>query len=149
MTSAKDVFFNYAAAFEETYKDDDWERLRLFFADDAVYEVVGGPLACHIEGVDGILAGMKKSLNGLDRRMDSRKIAVRSEPEIGSYSIGLNWTVTYTRGDSPPGDLLGRSQAIVRGGVITELRDYYDESEGVAFTEWMSSHGQDLDGSYV
>ena len=133
MSSVQDVFFQYASAFEETYRDDDWERLRPFFAEDAVYEVIGGPLACRIEGVDGILAGMKKSLDGFDRRMDSRKIAVRGEPQFDGDTIALEWTVTYTNGESPPGDLIGASRAIVRDGVIVDLKDLYEESDGVAF----------------
>ena len=32
-------FMEYAADFEKTLGDDDWTRLRRYFADDAVYEV--------------------------------------------------------------------------------------------------------------
>src|SRR5678816_3177764 len=32
-------FITYAGDFEKTFGDDDWTRLRRYFADDAVYEV--------------------------------------------------------------------------------------------------------------
>ncbi len=34
-------FAAYAADFEKTYQDDDWKRLEGYFAEDAVYEVMG------------------------------------------------------------------------------------------------------------
>lgn len=149
MKSVQDVFFEYASAFEETYSDDDWQRLRPFFAEDAVYEVVGGPYACRIEGCDNILAGMKKSLDGLDRNMDERQISLKGSPEVDGDTIRLQWNVGYKRGDSPVGDLPGRSEATVRDGKIVLLKDIYDDGELVAFGEWQGAHAPDADGSYV
>jgi hypothetical protein len=45
MEQSVQVFMDYAAAFEETYVDDDWSRLTTFFHEDARYEVCGGPMA--------------------------------------------------------------------------------------------------------
>src|SRR6478735_3425581 len=61
-------FMAYAAAFEQTLVDDDWTRLRPFFAADAVYEVQSEDVGCRLVGPEAIFAGMKKSLNGFDRR---------------------------------------------------------------------------------
>ena len=67
MEQALQVFMDYAAAFEKTFVDDDWSRLTPFFPEDVTYEVRGGPLACKIAGREEVFAGLKKSLDGLDR----------------------------------------------------------------------------------
>ena len=54
MEQALKVFMDYAAAFEQTYDDDDWSRLTPFFSENASYEVRGGPMACKISGRDAI-----------------------------------------------------------------------------------------------
>ena len=43
MKSDVEVFLAYAAAFEVAYATDEWTKVRECFADDAVYEVEGGP----------------------------------------------------------------------------------------------------------
>ena len=53
-------FMEYAAAFEETYKDDDWSRLGRYFTDDAVYEVRSETFAATLRGPDAIFTGIKK-----------------------------------------------------------------------------------------
>lgn len=68
MQPALKVFMDYAAAFEQTYVDDDWSRLVPFFSEDARYEVRGGPLACEISGRETIFAGLKRSIDGFNRR---------------------------------------------------------------------------------
>lgn len=73
-------FLSYAAEFEKSYADDDWSRLERFFADDAVYRVESNRFGCELTGPDAILAGMKKSLDGFDRRFDTREIAVQGAP---------------------------------------------------------------------
>ena len=149
MASAQDLFFQYAVAFEDTYKDDNWERLRQFFAEGAVYEVVGGPLACRIAGVDAIFAGMKKSLDGMDRRADRRYLDVLGNPQIDGDTICLNWRVGYDIGDAPRGEFNGRTEATVRDGVIIAMQDIYDDEEMARFGKWAAEYAPNLDGSYV
>ena len=98
MEQALQLFMDYAAAFEETYADDNWSRLTPFFADEATYEVRGGPLACKISGRGEIFAGLKKSLDGLDRRCENRKLEVTEDPTIADTAdgseISLGWNVS-------------------------------------------------------
>jgi len=153
MDKAVQVTMDYAAAFEETYTDDDWTRLEKFFAPDAVYEVRGGPLACRIEGREAVFAGLKKSIDGLDRRMDGRHIKLTGGPDVtadgDTSEISLDWRVEYDYGDAPRVGFDGRSVARVADGVIVELRDEYDDTGTAEFTAWMGQYGKDLDGSYV
>ena len=153
MSAAVQTFMDYAKAFEETYADDDWSRLERFFHEQAVYEVVGGSTPCRLEGRDAVLAGLKKSVDGMDRRCDERKIKLTEGPEVkptaGGEEVHLGWCVVYRRGDAPPVSMPGRSVATVVDGVITELRDLFDDAEIAGLRDWMAHYGADLDGSYV
>lgn len=153
MKTAMDVFLAYANAFEETYADDDWSRLTPYFADNATYEVTGGPLACKIEGPEAIFTGLKKSLDTLDRRCDERKIDVTGAPEIRSTDEGeelcIDWKATYVYKGLPPTGFAGRSVATVSNGVIVSMRDEYTEEAMNGFLQWVKDNNADLDGSYV
>lgn len=153
MDRAIQVFMDYAAAFEGTYVDDDWSRLKPFFNADATYEVHGGPLACAIEGREAILKGLKKSIDGLDRRFDERIIEVTDGPHLraapSGQEVSLDWLVSYRRGDSPKLELAGRSVFIVEDGCISAMRDEYVDEALVPVGAWLQQYGADLDGSYV
>lgn len=153
MQDALELMLAYANAFEETYVDDDWVRLAPYFAEDAVYEVRGGPMACKIQGRDAIFRGLKKSLDGLDRRCDERSIELIDGPQVAATARGaevtLGWRVSYRYGDAPPASFAGRTVTTVADGVIVELRDEYIDSDLEGFVRWMREYGEGLDGSYV
>ncbi len=153
MEQAMQVFMDYAAAFEQTYIDDDWSRLAPFFAEDASYEVRGGPLACKITGRDAILVGLKKSIDGLDRRCSDRKIDLTDEPNVTStdkgHELSVGWRASYQYGDAPRAGFAGRSVANIVNGVIIALRDEYTDEDMEGFGAWMLEYGEGLDGSYV
>ena len=67
-----ECFGAYAADFEQTYKDDDWSRLDRYFAPDATYQVKGEPFTTNLKGREAIFKGIKKSLDGFDRRFATR-----------------------------------------------------------------------------
>src|SRR5262250_1924157 len=114
-------FLTYAGEFETTLADDDWRRLRRFFADDAVYEVQAQSFACRLVGTDAIFAGMRKSLNGFDRKFTGRDLEVTSGPDVAGDEIRLDWKVTYKREGWSPFVLKGRSMARYRDGKIVYL----------------------------
>ena len=153
MDQALQVFMDYASAFEETYADDDWSRLTRFFPEGATYEVRGGPLACKITGRDEVFAGLKKSLNGLDRRCNDRKLELTDGPNIvdagEGAEISLGWNVIYQYKEAPKVTLPGRSVFNIADGVIVAMRDEYDDEEMQAVGAWMLEYGEGLDGSYV
>ncbi len=153
MEQAVQVFADYAAAFEKTYEDDDWSRLEKYFPEDATYEVRGGPMACRIAGRDAIFAGLKKSIDGLDRRCSDRKLQLTDGPDVESTATGeqisIGWIVSYQYRDAPEVDLPGRSVFTIADGVIVAMRDEYDESLLGELAAWMAEHGEGLDGSYV
>ena len=153
MEQAMKVFMDYAAAFEQTYADDDWSRLAQYFSEDACYEVLGGPLACKITGRDAIFAGIKKSIDGLDRRCSDRKLEITDGPDICVVDDGeelkARWRVIYQYGDAPKMTLPGRTVATISNGVIVAMRDEYDDEEMQPVGAWLLEYGDGLDGSYV
>ncbi len=154
MEHATKVFMDYAAAFEQTYVDDDWSRLTQYFSEDANYEVRGGgPLACKISGREAIFAGLKKSIDGLDRRCTDRQLELIKGPNIvgtdDGHELSIEWNVSYRYGDAPKVTLPGRSVFTIADGVIVAMRDEYDDKELEVVSAWMLEHGKGLDGSYV
>jgi len=153
MEQATKVFMDYAAAFEQTYVDDDWSRLARFFPEDATYEVRGRPLACSISGRDAIFAGLKKSIDGLDRRCSDRQIDLTDGPNVigtdSGHELSVGWRVTYQYGDAPKMVLPGRSVFTIADGVIVAMRDEYDEEDLESVGAWALRYGEGLDGSYV
>lgn len=151
--TAEECVMGYAADFEQTYRDDDWSRLERFFAEDATYEVQGGPMACTIEGRDAIFRGIKKSLDGLDRRSDTRRIELLSAPETHRSDDGdcvtLRWKVLYDFPGRPSVQFAGETAATVAQDRIIRLVDRYEDADGEAIEAWLASHGEGLDASYV
>ena len=142
-------FMAYAADFEKTLVDDDWTRLRPYFAADAVYEVKSDAFACKLTGPDAIFKGMKKSLDGFDRKFDGRGIAVLEGPDVEGDTMRMRWTVTYTKAGKTPYVLPGRSEVRYRDGKIAALIDSYDASVGLDAAAWMKANGMIVDPSYV
>ena len=153
MEKSVQVFMDYAAAFEETYVDDDWSRLSPFFHEDARYEVRGGPMACEIEGREAIFKGLKKSIDGLDRQFDERVIEISDGPNVTAVpegeEVSIGGLVSYRRGESPRIGIPGRSVFTVVDGRIAKMRDEYDDAALAPMGAWMQQYGAGLDGSYV
>lgn len=141
-------FLAYAGDFEKTYADDDWTRLRQYFAEDAVYEVKAQSFGCKLQGRDAILKGIKKSLDGFDRKFDGRKIKVSSGPDVDETEIRMSWEVTYTKPGWTPYVLSGRSVARYADGKIVYLSDAYEPSVEEAGVTWQRVNGVQLDPAY-
>jgi hypothetical protein len=142
-----DRFMAYAAAFEQTYTDDDWTRLASFFTEDVTYQVSGLPAACTIHGRDAMFAGMKKSIDGFDRRMRKRRIVPTAPPVASGDTVTFQGFVTYERDGAPPIDLHATLVATFDGDLICQMHDTFT-LDGAAM-QWLFQHARDLDGSYV
>jgi hypothetical protein len=142
-------FIAYAGDFERTLADDDWERLRQYFADDAVYEVRAKSFGCRLTGPTAIFAGIKKSLDGFDRKFTKRDIEVTSGPEIAGDELKMGWKVVYTKDGVPPFVLRGRSTVRYAGDKIAHLADSYEPDMEDEFAAWQRSSGMQIDPSYT
>jgi hypothetical protein len=142
-------FLAYARDFEKTLRDDDWSRLSQYFHDDAVYEVEGAPLGCRLVGRDAIFTGIKKSLDGFDRRFDGRDVAVTSGPQMDGGWLTMGWVVTYNKAGKQPFPLRGASRVSYRDGKIARLIDTYEPGMIAEGQAWMKANQMPLDMSYT
>lgn len=142
-------FMAYAADFEKTLVDDDWSRLRQYFAADAVYQVDAIGFGCKLTGPDAIFKGIKKSLDGFDRKFDGRSVEVTSGPEMDGDTMRMSWAVTYRKAGKTPYVLRGKSSVRYRDGKIVALADSYGPEVDGEAAAWMQQNGITLDPSYV
>lgn len=140
-------FAAYAAAFEETFADDDWSRIAPYFHEDAVYLVEGVPHPCELHGRDAILKGMRRSLDGFDRRMDRRAIVPAGPLVEDGDRVILVGCVRYQRGSAPSVDLRATVVATYADGLIVHLHDTFQLDRPAI--SWLRTHAADLDASYA
>jgi SnoaL-like domain len=139
-------FLSYAAAFEQTYADDDWRRLEKYFTEDATYRVSGLARPYELHGRDNILRGMRKSLDGFDRKMAVRTIVPTSPPMEKDGKVTFRGFVRYQRADSPPAELHATLVAEFDGDRICNMHDTFELDD--ANRQWLGRYTRDLDGSY-
>ncbi len=139
--SILDRYQAYAAAFEESFEDDDWSRIEAYFTEDAVYE--GDPEDA--QGREAVLAKLKNGLDTFDRNMDSRTPDF-STPTVDGDTIRMEWSVTYTKAGAPDLVISGVEFATFDGDRISRLRDDFDPEAQKRMGEWMAAHGSLLRG---
>lgn len=142
-------FFAYAGDFEKTYVDDEWGRLHQYFHDDATYNVMAEAIPCLLTGPDAIFTGIKKSLDGFDRKFDKRELELVGQPEVNGDELSANWAVTYRKSDFEPYVLRGKSVATFRDGKIAALSDTIAPATEKALAEWVRASGFSVDPSYI
>ena len=143
------TFLGYAGDFEKTYADDDWSRLYPYFTADAVYDVQSKAFGCKLVGPEAIFKGIKKSLDGFDRKFTERKIDVVGAPEVEGDEMRMTWAVTYSKAGLSDFVLRGKSVVRYRDGKIAYLSDRYDPSIEKEFGDWQRQNGVKLDVSYT
>lgn len=135
-----DRFQAYANAFEESYADDNWQRLEEYFSADAVYAPGDGTEAV---GRDLVIAQLRKGVDGLDRRFDSRSLTATPPTSEGDM-VSLSWQLTLSKSGAPDLIVTGVEDATYRGGVISHLEDGLDEGTVEGVGKWMSEYGDSL-----
>jgi SnoaL-like domain len=150
MMNGLKLFLAYAAAFESTVRDDDWERIRPFFAADAVYEVDSRHFGARLVGPDAICVGIRRSLGGFDRRFASRRIEPIGTPERLEDGCRIEWKAHYDHPGVERVTLRGISTARFREGKIALLSDQFAESDEAEFLAWQARNPDfPVDFSYV
>ncbi len=138
-------FAAYAAAFEEAFESSDWLPLADFFNDDAVYstglDCFGGG---RVEGRDAILAYFERSLDGLDRRFDSRRLTPTEGPEIEGDTLRIVGDATYTSAGVPEFVLRLEERLTFEDGRIARLEDRYTDEMRDALLAYVDAWGEKL-----
>ena len=140
------LFWAYASKFEEAYVSDDWSLLIPFFSEDAVYETIATPpLNNLLDGRDAVLAGMKASVNGLDRRFETRQLGLDRGPFLkGDDTVWMVWKATYTYKDLPPLEIAGEEAATFAEGKINRLEDRYSDEMAAHYQGWLDRYASQL-----
>ena len=84
----EDRYLAYAAAFEESFEDDDWSRIAPFFTNDAVYAT-----DTEARGNDAVLEKLKTGVDNFDRRMDKGSLSF-DPPSVEGNTLTVKWKVT-------------------------------------------------------
>jgi hypothetical protein len=106
------------------------------------------PFACELRGRDNIFAGIRKSLNGMDRRFKERRIELTGKPAEDGATATVPWAVTYLRPGAPELRIAGRSTAELEGEQIVRLTDRFEDGIAESAGAWLRQHGADVDPSY-
>ena len=142
-------FFAYAQAFEKTYVDDDWTRIEPYFAEDAVYRVVGSTSwDCEVRGRSRIAAAIRKFVNEFDRKC-TRTIRPAGKPFVGADTVRVFGSASYTIGDSDELVLEIEIIAQYRDGQMIRLSDVYRAENEARVRAWIERWAPDLDFSYT
>ena len=140
-----DRYVAYATAFEEAYASDNWSKLEPFFTDDAVYEFIApAPFGGKYEGRAAVLAQFKNSVNGLDRRFDSRTIEVLEGPSEKDGDVWVRWAGIYTLAGAPNCRMEGEERAVFAGDRIRRLIDSITDAEASRLGTYFAQHGAKL-----
>ncbi len=138
-------FQEYAAAFEEVYKSDDWSLLEPYFTEDVVYEIIGGePFAGKHEGRDALLAHLKRSVDGFDRRFETRELEILEGPKQEGNSVWLRWRGSYRSPGLPELVIDGEETAVFEGDRIRRLEDRYPPEASPIMEVWFDANGSRL-----
>jgi hypothetical protein len=134
-------FMEYAIAFEQTYKDDDWERLKPHFAEGAVYTITGGPpLGGSFEGRDAAIAHLRNSVNEFDRKFEVRRVELVGEPKVGADSFEMRWRATYENPGCPGLVFDGTERATFENDLIVRLEDTVAAEDGERIQKYQAEH---------
>ena len=141
-----ELFGAYAAAFEETYVDDNWRRLEPFVHEEIVYEVCNIPFHCALAGRDQVLQGIAKSVNGFDRRC-TRTLATPDVLKEEGNRVLVHGGLSFTYKDQRLEATL-LLIATLQDGVIGRLQDIYAPGDEARYLEFVRQWPNELDASY-
>lgn len=134
-------FMEYAIAFEQTFSDDNWARLKPYFSKNAIYTVAGGPpLGGRFEGREKLLEHLRNSVNELDRKFDARRVEPVGEPKTGDDWFEMGWRATYEKSGCPNLVFEGIERATFQGGLIVLLEDTIEPEAGQRIKEYQLRH---------
>jgi ketosteroid isomerase-like protein len=143
--SETEYFGAYAAAFEKAFVSDDWSLVEPFFTEDAVYEIgLDPPTGDRIEGRAAILAYFKDSVDGFDRRFESRDLSLLEGPKQDGQSVWVRGRATYRAAGVPEFVLELEETAYFEEKRICRLVDRYEPAMKQQFSTYLSEHGAKL-----
>jgi hypothetical protein len=96
------------------------------------------------EGRAALLAQFKNSVNGLDRRFDSRKVEVLEGPSEKDGTVWIRWAGVYTLAGAPDFRMEGEERAVFVGDRIRRLEDSITDAEAGRAGAYLAQYGAKL-----
>lgn len=138
-------FYHYVQTFELAHATDDWTLLQPIFAPDAWHVVhhggpLGGPSGGDDRGRDAVVAGLRASVHGADRRCTTRIAEILAGPECRADGIWMRFALELRHEGTPGLRIEGDHRVAFRDGQIVELEETLDVGTGeraaAFFAEW-------------
>ena len=136
--NAVETFRAYSDAFEETYLDNNWDRIAPYFAPDITYRNAEGEI---LTGRLAALDYLKASVDSLDRRFDVREFVKTPEIRGDDDKVTMIFTVRYRKEGAPDLVLSGREIATFSDNRIRQMDDEFDDCTFARFATWMEKYG--------
>ena len=89
-------------------------------------------------------AQFKNSVNGLDRRFDSRAVEVLEGPTEKDGVVWIRWAAIYTLTGAPDCRMEGEERAVFAGDRIRRLTDSMTDAEAARVGAYFAQHGAKL-----
>ena len=141
MTTNRIPFLAYARDFEIACLSGQWSLLERHFAPAAVHRVPGeGPLATDDRGRDAVIAGLRRSVELLDRRFDARVPEIVDGPTVRDDGLWMRWRLSFRRAGLPPLELEGEHVAAFENGVITRIDETLLDGADRRAAEYLARH---------
>lgn len=144
MTTPTDLerFYGFVRTFELANLTDDWSLLEPHLADDAFHRVEGGgPFGDGgTPGRAGVIAGLRESVHGMDRRFDVRIPHIVAGPMTRPDGVFMRFGVTLRRAGLP--DLYVEGDHLVRyaGGRIASIEEWMAPDVAEKAAAYVAAH---------
>lgn len=134
--------FLYMRDFEMAYLSGEWSVLDSHFGDDARHEIAGGalPLGVGGRGRDAIVAGLRGSVDAVDRRFDIRIPEIVEGPVVRGDGVWMRFALTLRRAGLPELCIHGEHLAAYRDGRIALLSEKLAPGEAARVAAYLAEH---------
>ena len=136
-------FEHFASDFESSLKDDNWDRLKKHLRTDATYLNVGGSDPKSV-GRDEITAFLKKDVDSVDRRFNSRTLVGLTKPLVKGNRLSRRWRCTYRLSGVPDLIVEGEARYRFEGDQIKSIEQELTKESGQTLLNWMNDYGKYL-----
>lgn len=139
----KEIFEKFAADFEKTLQDDNWDRLEKYFAESATYINIGFNQSKQI-GREAILEFLKEDISSSDRRFDTRTHIALTSPVVNGNRLSREWRCTYTLSGVRDLVVEGEARYLFEGHLIKEVEQELTPESMHTLAQWMRDNGDML-----